>query len=222
MLPVAVSETSRLPLPQRLALTYSPARARGATLALLALDHRLGRAVAQASEPIMGQMRLAWWRDMLRQPVSARPLSDGLIPLLSCWAGEEDTLIALVDGWEEMLADPPLPASAALSLIEARAGAFAALARIVGAGGQATAAANSARVWALGDLAAGLGNPEERALALSQNNPAWAESARLPRLLRSLAILSALGRRSLMRGGGPLLDGPGASLLAMRIGMTGR
>lgn len=222
MLSVTVSETSRLPLPQRLALAYSPARAHDATLALLVLDHRLGRAVAQAREPVMGQMRLAWWRDMLRQPASMRPSSDDLVSLLSNWDGEEGALVLLVDGWEEILAEPPLPRNAALSLIEARAGAFAALARIVGAGANLTDAANAARIWAMGDLITGLSDPEERAMGMGLYDPAWAVHARLPRSLRPLAILSALARRSMARGGCPLLDGPGASLLAMRIGVTGR
>jgi phytoene synthase len=40
--------------------------------------------------------------------------------------------------------------------------------------------------------------------------------------LRPLAVLSGLARRSLARGGSPLLDGPGAMLLAVRLGIAGR
>ena len=37
-----------------------------------------------------------------------------------------------------------------------------------------------------------------------------------------LAVLAGLGRRALRRGGGPLLDGRAAALLALRLGMFGR
>lgn len=219
---VALAETARLPLPQRLALAYAPARTRLPALALLGLDHRLGRAVAQAKEPIMGQVRLAWWRELLGQPNLSRPSADGLVAALAHWEGEADALIELVDAWEEMLAEPPLPASAALALVEARAGAFAALARIVGVGHHADDAGNAARIWALADLAAGLGNRQERDMTVSLYNGAWTRGQRLPRALRPLAILSGLARRSLAKGGSPLLDGPNASLVAMRIGIAGR
>jgi hypothetical protein len=44
----------------------------------------------------------------------------------------------------------------------------------------------------------------------------------LPRTLRPLTVLTGLARRSLGRGGAPLLDGPRAALLAMRLGIAGR
>jgi phytoene synthase len=40
--------------------------------------------------------------------------------------------------------------------------------------------------------------------------------------LRPLTVLAGLARRSLARGGAPLLDGSGAILVAMRLGITGR
>ena len=50
-----------------------------------------------------------------------------------------------------------------------------------------------------------------------------AEPRRLARLVkRSVAVLGGLARRSLARGGAPLLDGPGSALTAIRLGLTGR
>jgi phytoene synthase len=44
----------------------------------------------------------------------------------------------------------------------------------------------------------------------------------LPRALRPLTVLAGLALRSLARGGAPLLDGAGATLLAVRLGIAGR
>ena len=46
----------------RLALAYAPAEARPAWAGLLALDARLAGVVRAAREPVLGQLRLAWWR----------------------------------------------------------------------------------------------------------------------------------------------------------------
>jgi phytoene synthase len=45
-----------LPTAQRLALSYAPPSARPATLALLALDARLGAAVRQRGEPVLATL----------------------------------------------------------------------------------------------------------------------------------------------------------------------
>jgi phytoene synthase len=73
----------------------------------------------------------------------------------------------------------------------------------------------------LGDLAAHVEKSEERAAVLDAAEGLEA-CPRLPRPLRPIQVLAALARRSLRRGGTPLLDGPHAALLAMRVGITGR
>jgi phytoene synthase len=75
--------------------------------------------------------------------------------------------------------------------------------------------------WALGDLAGNLADPAERAAVLARA-ATLPPCPPLPRALRPLAVLAALGKRSLARGGTPLLDGFGAGLLAMRVGIAGR
>jgi phytoene synthase len=76
--------------------------------------------------------------------------------------------------------------------------------------------------WACADLAAGLGDPEERALALEAARGLGSERIGLSRGLRTLAVLDGLARRSLARGGGPLLSGLPSGLLAIRLGLAGR
>jgi len=85
----------------RIALASAGSR-RDIWLAAFALDGRIGRMVLGASEPMLGQMRLAWWRDQLGAAASARPQGDLLLDLIGrTWAGNELPLLALVDGWEE-------------------------------------------------------------------------------------------------------------------------
>jgi phytoene synthase len=210
-----------LPLPQRLALSYAPAAARGPTLALLAFDARLGQAVRQAREPIMGQMRLAWWNEQLRLEADRRERSDELVAALDVLAGMRGALHALVDGWEVLLGES-VDAPEIETFLAARSGAFAALARLIHAPDGNAAVVSAGRRWALADLAAGLGAREERdaVIALATREPA--QTAGLSRALRPLAVLAGLGRRSLRKGGTPLIDGPAATLLAMRLGLAGR
>ena len=210
-----------MPLPQRLALSYAPAAARAQTLALLAFDARLGQAVRQAKEPIMGQMRLAWWNDQLRLEADRRERSDELVVALDVLAGMRGALHALVDGWEVLLAEK-LDGPTVEAFVDARAGAFAALARLLHARDGDEIVTRAARCWAMADLTVGLRSVEERdrIVASAQREPSL--RVRLARALRPLAVLAALGRRSLRKGCTPLIDGPGSTLLAMRLGLFGR
>jgi phytoene synthase len=85
-----------------LACLYAAAPARPGLVALLALDAELAQLVATTTEPLLGEIRLAWWRDRLceldTQPAPAQPLLQALqarvLPRLS---GAD--LAGLEDGW---------------------------------------------------------------------------------------------------------------------------
>jgi phytoene synthase len=85
-----------------LACLYAAAPARPGLVALLALDAELAQLVATTTEPLLGEIRLAWWRDRLieldTQPAPAQPLLQALqtrvLPRLS---GAD--LATLEDGW---------------------------------------------------------------------------------------------------------------------------
>jgi phytoene synthase len=206
-----------LPPAQRLALSYAPARAREATLGLLALDARLATVMRRKVEPMIAQIRLAWWRDILAAEPASWPKGDAVLELLCNWR-DPAGLRALVDGWEALLAEN-LDSRAIDEFARGRGEAFALLAAELGVAD--APAARQGRLWALGDLAANLSNPDERA-ALIETARLEPPVAVLPRALRPLAVLSGLARRSLAHGGAPLLDGPRAMLLAMRLGIAGR
>ena len=206
-----------LPPAQRLALAYAPGAAKQPTLALLALDLRLAKTLQRKGEPVLAQMRFAWWRDTLAKERAAWPRGDEVLALLRDWR-DPAALTPLVDGWEMLLADR-FDSAAIGEFADGRGRAFGQLAAELGTDpGPARACGE---LWALGDLAANIGDPAER--------EAVVEAARrlprctgLPRALRPLAVLAGLAQRALGRGGSPLLDGPGAAFLAMRLGITGR
>src|SRR5690606_37739791 len=132
--------------------------------------------------------------------------------------GEEDALQEMASGWEVLLGED-LDADGIREHSRSRAGGWLAMARLHGADGEN--AGQAAQCWALGDLAANIGGAE-RELVIEPAGPLRATPIRLPRELRPLAVLAGLGRRSLARGGVPLLGGPGSVLAAIRLGITGR
>ncbi len=218
---MADSLIDELPLAQRLAVAYAPASARPATLALLALDARLGQAVRQASEPVIGQMRLAWWRDQFGLDDHKREKSDLLMASLDVFAGEADSLTALVDGWE-LLLDEELDTAQIRAFASARAQAFLALKRVIGTQDDAEAILSAGQQWALADLVTGLSETAERRRVIDLWEKSHGGLNKLSRNMRPLAVLEGLAGRSLSRGGSPMLHGPGAALTAIRLGLFGR
>lgn len=209
-----------LPADRRLALAYAPRAARDAVLGLFLLDLRLSRIVAQAREPMLGQIRLSWWRDRLGEPLDKTPAGEPLLALLALWGPARARLAPLVDGWEALLGDTLIESTELEAFAEGRAAGFAALASVLGHQNALEEAARAGREWALADLAANLGNSDETGIVLGLAQMQDWYPAKLPRGLRSLAILHGLARRK--RGSGPLLAGLGDGICAVRLGLFGK
>lgn len=207
-----------LPAPQRLALSYAPARVRPPTLSLFALDARLSAVLRARREPIAVQLKLAWWRETLTRLPRPSAGTEPVLDSLQSWH-DPTCLRVLPDAWEMLLADELTP-EAIGGFVAGRSEAFACLARELGASAPDDAAA-AARLWSLADLAANVASAEERDLIIRLGRT-LPPTVRLPASLRPLAVLAGLGARALQRGGAPLLDGPGSALVALRIGLTGR
>ena len=221
---MAYSPNEILPPEVQIALAHTRPDMRDALRIFFELDARLARIIAATTEPILGQMRLAWWRDMMRQPAAERPSGDAVLDGIGQhWAGKEVALIALVDGWEHMLAPAPMGEDDAVGFAKGRAiGIMAAHeARAANdAGGDALNAA--AWAWAFADMAAKVSLDEERELMIQLGLSKEAQRTRLPRSARGMAVLGALGARALDGGGRPLMEGRGASLLATRAAFFGK
>lgn len=216
-------EPDEIPVPQRLALAYAPLATRPAAHAAFMLDARLGRFVAQAKEPMVAQLRLAWWRDQLNAPAAARALGDAVLDALSDHWGDAITLLVpVVDGWEQLLAEPPLPEDALFAFSDGRATLFDALAARADISASPEIS-DAGRLWALADHAARSSDEEERAFIVSAASAACsALPPRLPRNLRHLTILAQLAHTSLRRGGAPFMSKRRDALRIMRLGMFGR
>lgn len=199
-----------------LALAYTPTQLRDRFRAALALDQRLGRIAAATSEPMLGQMRLAWWRDMMETEIASRPKGDAVLDAIgSEWSGAETPLVKMVDGWELVIASEKL-GKAELEAIAAGRSApmIAALGEECGVAQKNVELA--ARTYAFADLASRLTDPHERQYAVRLGLDASTNLQRLPTAARGLAVLGALARRALRRGGASLMEGRAASLVALK------
>lgn len=180
----------------------------------LKFDARLARIVLSAKEPALAQIRLAWWRDEVsrqRADADALPSDPLLASLLETWTGHDAYLIRLVDGWEELIGDPPWGQAPLEAFMKGRAGLFEAIAELSGNPQWASLAGHHGSVWALADLAY-LGATE---LSRTTDLP------RLPLELRPLAIVGGLSRRALKRGGKPLFGDRLSPIVALRLGIFG-
>ena len=182
--------------PALLALAYARPGDRPLWSSYFAFEARLAEVGQRASQPLMAQLRLAWWRDRLKTPASQWPMGEPLLAALVPWDPERDALMALVDGWEAVLVgedDGEL-------LTEARVSAMLALGRLLGVAGEGEIE-RAARNWLC---------PE-----------ATASRTALPRAMRPLGVLGALARREVRRKDGTASRlGEAARLL--RLALTGR
>lgn len=96
---------SPLPPPANLAVAYTPVAFRPAFTLLLQLDGRFADIVRKAREPMIAQIKLAWWRDAFAAEAALRPKGEPLLQaLVEC--GESIKLSALQDlvsAWELLL-----------------------------------------------------------------------------------------------------------------------
>lgn len=206
-----------LPPVVRLAIGYASLRSRDLFTALFLLDRECAGIVARRREPLIAQIRLAWWRERLGE--GTIPEGHRLRPAGRAWEGSLPDLIPMIDGWEELLSQAPdLLASA-----QGRSVPFGLLARKLG--GEA-AVAEQARIcaqrWALVDLAGHLSIPSECETALDHARALPVPRVPLPRSLRPLTILDGLALRTLRRGSVQLLGDRLSPLAALRLGIFGR
>ncbi len=209
-----------LPPLSRLALAYAPAVSRHDWLTLLALDARLAGVVRQAREPVLAQLKLAWWRDRLAQDVADRPRGEPLLARLGGWQDGGKPLIALVNGWEALLGEPPLPGDAVKAFASGRAAMAGALAERLGC--DRPGAEVRARRWALADLSLHSSADTASAGLRDWSFDETAALAPCERAMRPLAVLEKINLRASRLGSVDALGSPSALLIAIRVGLIGR
>ncbi|SDA11953.1 squalene/phytoene synthase family protein [Sphingomonas sp. NFR15] len=185
-----------------LALDYAPAEIRPALHALFALDDTFGQVLRTTTEPMIGQMRLAWWHDALRRLDEAAPpaqpvlqdLAEAVLPRGVSGAA----LAELVTGWEALIEAETIDEAVMRAHAEARGGGvFAAAAALLGRSDARVAAAG--RGWALADLSRHLraAGAAGQARAMAEAALAEALSGAWPARLRPLGALALVARMNL-------------------------
>ncbi len=91
--------------PTRLAIAYAPADLRAAFALLLNFDDRLANIVGRANEPMIAQMKLAWWREAILREPAARPKGEPIFQLLGdlSVADTDAAMLQLIDSWGLLL-----------------------------------------------------------------------------------------------------------------------
>ncbi|WP_213982191.1 squalene/phytoene synthase family protein [Sphingomonas sp. dw_22] len=185
--------------PERMLIrAYAPMRGRAALAALLALDDALAQLLRSTSQPAVGQLRLAWWREALArldtQPPPAEPVLQGLAAEVIPLGIPGASLVPVVHGWEVLIEEDALEADALTRYGEGRGRLFEAAGRALGADPR-DPLAQAGQGWALADLARNLGTMEESAAARALAAPLLAVAAER-RWSRNGRALGALAHRA--------------------------
>jgi 15-cis-phytoene synthase len=199
---------------QRLALAYAKQDLRLGFGLLLALDDRLEQIFRKAGEPLIAQMRLAWWNDVISKPVHERPVGEPLLAILAAVEEEKPTLniatamLKLVEAWDLLLAHSQWSADVLHEYATARSSAiFGWYAVAVGSNENDKALLHKIGVdWALSDLLGRCRNEDEfhSVKAAQMHSPQYKH---IPRSLRPLSIIAHSARHlaSSSRWSGPRL-----------------
>jgi 15-cis-phytoene synthase len=211
--------TPDLDLDRALALAYVPASDRPALAALWALDAAFGRALAGGREPLIGRIKLAWWRDSLerldREPPPGEPALQALARHVLPTGVTGTELGAMEEGWAHLASADPLGEAGLLGYAAGRGGRlFRLSARLLGGeGGEEVGRAGEG--WALVDLARRSAGSAEADAALAAAR-ARLGAGRWPRRLRPLGMLAALARRD-AEPGRPRWEAPGSPGRMLRL-----
>ncbi len=133
--------------------------ARADVIALYAFNYQLSRAAEVASQPLIGEMRLAWWREAVeeiftRRPVRRHPTAQALTEAVSRRGLPRQALEGLIEVRLRDLDPWPLEQSGVLPYVDATAGGLMALAaQALGAEGGLEPVRHAARAWGLAGLA---------------------------------------------------------------------
>jgi 15-cis-phytoene synthase len=184
---------------RELVLAYVPVHKRRALAALFSLDDTLAAIPRSTTEPVLGQMRLLWWREALVRLDVEAPAAE---PVLQALAVEAlplgitgSALSRMVDGWEVLIEASQLGEAALIVFGEGRG-------RLFDLAGVALGAVGSDPLhlagpgWALADLGQHLRDQHETELAMeiAKSRLDAAMRVRWSRNARALGALTHLAR----------------------------
>ena len=182
-----------------IALAYALPNLRDDFSALIALDAQLGRIYYRTKEPMLAQIRFAWWREALAGLTADSAPSDPVLAAAGALTGRHDVkghgLAELVNGWETLLDEVGPIEDRLRGFALQRGGALFALAAAVAKISSDEAIEGCGEAWALADL--GMRSAEAeiavKAFALARDLQRTARASALPKRLRAFAILARFG-----------------------------
>ena len=209
-----------------LALSYIPLAPRPAVAALWRLDAALGAVLAGGREPLISQIKFAWWRESLekldREPAPAEPALRAAAEQLLPRGVSGAELAGMEAGWSALLSPQALePEDLDLYAAERGGRLFRCTARLLGV--PEFDAAPAGETWALVDLARHSGNQPDADAAIAAARARFSDR-RWPSRLRPLGMLAALARRD-AEAGRPRWEeagAPGRMLRMIGHRLTGR
>ena len=162
---------------------------------LWTLDARLARLVASTTEPMIGQIRLAWWSDALTDESGVKGRGEPLVDALrEAGIAPPTGLSDWLDGWESLIGEPDLVGYA----VGRGGGLFRSLA---GEDDVPDWLTDAGAVWALWDLSGHVSDVAiaSQAMAMGRDRllsgqPHW------PRAWRPMRIAYTLACHDIMRG----------------------
>lgn len=116
--PVLAADLKALDRDRWVSTLFAPARCRDALVALYAFNLEIARVRDIVSDPLPGEMRFQWWRDLLagqaRGDVSAHPVAAALMRAVTRYNLPTAALSALIEARTFDLYDDPMPTLADL------------------------------------------------------------------------------------------------------------
>jgi 15-cis-phytoene synthase len=132
------------------------AQARADVVVLYAFDHELARAPKVASNPLIGEIRLTWWREALDEvfedrPVRRHPTAEALADVVRRRGLEREPLETMIEARYRELDAAPMDEAEALAWARGSGGQAGVLAAtILDPAAEAESARAAGAAWALG------------------------------------------------------------------------
>ena len=211
-----------------LALTYVRLRDRAAIATVFAIDRAMADVVRTTKEPMLGPIRLAWWRERLEEldhagQAPAEPRLQAVQRELLPRRISGQDLTGLESGWLRLFDPFPWTAATGEAIWVRGHLLFGLGARLLGRSDERIQAAGG--VWTLVDAARHCSDAESRRMLVDQARK-FARAlgrSRFPKVLRSLSMLTALAVRDCRRGEPFEPEGtPGRALTMLRHRIGGR
>ena len=192
-----------------LATLLAPAETRGPLFALYALNVEIAGVGDRVREPMAGEIRLQWWRDVLSGERSgeaaANPVAAALMGTIGRFDLPAEPLLDLIEAHSFDLYDDPMPTLAALEAYGRKTSSalFTRAARICGADAE-EAAAHAGLAWSITELLRGFARYASRRQLFAPEDMLARHGARVddifagrstPELHKALADLRSEARR---------------------------